>query len=144
MQMDPDLSEHGRRNTEPVTQKSNFKCRSLRRATQLPADLRSMRRWPNAPLYQEGYVQMVPTGGAMTIQRLAVPRHYDMPPLFCRRPVLRAPCYILCYTRMLCGPTPCIYNVCTLYMRRDVTMSEPHATHTNVQPALLIESSKVT
>ena len=37
---------------------------------------------PNAPLYQEGYVKMIPAGGvggAMTIQRPAVPSHYDVP-----------------------------------------------------------------
>ena len=86
--MDPDLSEHGRRSTEPASQKSTLRVQFPQRSYTAPSGSQVYEKMthPNALLHQEGYVQMIPTGGAMTIQRPAVPSHYDVPPSFRKRP----------------------------------------------------------
>ena len=81
--MDPEL-DHSRRGSESTTQKSMMRGRFPQRNSTAPSASQTYEKMvhPNAPLYQEGYVEMIPAGGvggAMTIQRPAVPSHYDVP-----------------------------------------------------------------
>jgi hypothetical protein len=90
--MDPELLDHGRRGSETTTQKSTMRVQFPQRSYTAPSGSHIYEKMvhPNAPLYQEGYVEMIPAGGAggaMAIQRPAVPSHYDVPPPFRKKPV---------------------------------------------------------
>ena len=136
--MDPDRSEHAmlaRRNTEPP--QASARSPLPQRSNTAPSSIREYEKMthPNAPMYQDGYVMMVPVGGppsgagGETVQRPTVPSHYDVPATFRKKQVSNGDASLTTSPSPSkyenCGPLPTIEEAPRRQERSDIYENFP-------------------